>query len=245
MVSDFRGWRDLLSNEDASRRPGALDLEYARGRREKRSLRYRLRRRTDEVCRAAAEFLAPPVERILDLGTADGRMLAALARRFPGALCLGVEYDPGLATLAGRSFNELAIINGDVERLPLAGEGFDLAVAAAVIEHLPDPGRFMEEVHRVLRPGGILVLTAPDPFWEEVAHRVGHLPEEVHHQVMNLEQLTGLARAAGLEVLLARKFMISPVGCPGELGIERVIRSIKLDFLLLNQLLVARRGDGV
>ncbi len=238
-------WRQPLDKQDDLRPPGTLDLEYARGREQRLALRYRLRRRTREVSRAAARFLEPPLRRILDLGTADGRMLASLGEYFGPELCLGVEYDRGLAALAARSHPGLEIVNGDVEMLPLVDGGFDLAVAAAVIEHLPGPGRFLEEVRRVLRPGGILVLTAPDPFWEGVAHRVGHLQEEVHHQVMNLEQLARLARKAGLEVVEARKFMISPVGCPGELGLERLIRRLGLDFLLMNQLLVARRGSGV
>ncbi len=230
-----------MHDEEAPRRPGTLDLEYARGRQRRRSLRYRLRRRTEEVTRAAAAFMEPPVRRILDLGTADGRMLASLGRRLEGELCLGVEYDRDLAALAAGSQPRLEIVNGDVEMLPLLDGSFDLAVAAAVIEHLPGPGRFLAEVRRVLRPGGILVLTAPDPFWEGVAHRLGHLQEEVHHQVMNLRQLSRLARGAGLEVVESRKFMISPIGCPGELALERVVRALGLDILLMNQLLVARR----
>jgi len=48
----------------------------------------------------------------------------------------------------------------DVEKeIPFDSESFDVVVAAEIIEHLKDTDRFLEEIHRVLRPNGFLVLT--------------------------------------------------------------------------------------
>jgi SAM-dependent methyltransferase len=49
----------------------------------------------------------------------------------------------------------------DASRLPFAAESFDIILFTEVIEHLPDPSTVLNEIERVLRPGGMLVLTWP------------------------------------------------------------------------------------
>jgi SAM-dependent methyltransferase len=216
------------------------DLEYARGRERKRSLRYRLLRRAHEVDKAIEEFSELPVRDIIDLGTADARMLEIINRKYPGARCVGVELSGDLVEFGKAMFPHLRIIEGDVQSLDFPDGSFDVAVATALIEHLPDPGLFMREVKRVLRRGGIFVPTSPDPFWESIATRVGHLSKGQHHKVMDLPQLGRLAEGAGFAVVKAQKFMLSPVGMPFESAVERVLRRLRLDFMLANQLLVCR-----
>lgn len=53
-------------------------------------------------------------------------------------------------------------IVGDIERLPFAGETFDLVSANMVIEHVRDPVRLFHEVRRVLRPGGTFLIHTPN-----------------------------------------------------------------------------------
>lgn len=220
---------------------GVLGLDYASARERKRSARYRLGRRMREVCRAIEAYGPSPVGSILDLGTAEGGMLSMIHGRFPDARCVGVEYSGELVDLGRRSYPDIEIVQGDVQALEMAEASFDVVSAAAVIEHLPEPSRLAAEAARVLRPGGILILTAPDPFWESIATKVGHLDDEQHSKVMNLAELGDLVSAAGLEVLEAEKFMISPVGMPFELAVERMLRLLRLRFLMANQIVVARK----
>ncbi|MBT8228697.1 MAG: methyltransferase domain-containing protein, partial [Bacteroidia bacterium] len=49
--------------------------------------------------------------------------------------------------------------------LPFEEGTFDIVVSSEVIEHVPDPLKAITEMHRVLKPGGILVLTTPNRFW--------------------------------------------------------------------------------
>ncbi len=221
-------------------RTGSLDMEYARKRTTKKSLRYRLWRRTHEVLEAIDEFCSNPPRDIIDLGTADGRMLDMVHQKYPDARCAGVEYNQELVDFGKANFPGLDISQGDVQSLDFPDNSFDVAIATAVIEHLPNPGKAMREAKRVLRSGGLLVLTAPDPFWEHVATMVGHLKNDQHNEVMNLVQLRDLAKTNGFMVLKSQKFMLSPVGMPFEFGFEKIIRSLRLNFLMANQLLIAR-----
>jgi SAM-dependent methyltransferase len=52
-------------------------------------------------------------------------------------------------------------IVADAMRLPIASQAIDLVFCSQVIEHVPQPWRLVEECHRVLKPGGSLVLSAP------------------------------------------------------------------------------------
>jgi SAM-dependent methyltransferase len=219
---------------------GSLSLDYAQGRDKKKSLRYRLWRRTQEVLSAIQEFADKPLESIIDLGTADGRMLDRVHQKYPGTSCTGVEYSTELVAFGKESFPELQIIQGDIQSLDFPDNSFNVVIATAVIEHVPDPDKAMCEAKRVLKPGGILILTAPDPAWERIATFVGHLKEDQHNEVMNLSQLCDLVKRNGFVVLKSQKFMLSPIGMPFELEFEKILRSLRLNFLMANQLLVAR-----
>ena len=80
--------------------------------------------------------------------------------------------------------------------LPFAERSFDTALSIAVIEHVQDPRRMLVEVRRVLRPGGHLILLAPQ-YWR--------LHEEPHDFFRFTHYgLAHLAREAGLEVVDVR-----------------------------------------
>jgi len=220
---------------------GSLDVEYAKNRETKKSLKYRLRRRTHEVLAAIENFASKPPQKIIDLGAADGRMLDLIHRQYPQACRVGVEYNQELVNFGKTKFPDLELIQGDIQLLDFPDDSFDVVIATAVIEHVSDPGKVMREAKRVLRSGGIIVLTAPDPFWEHLATMVGHLNKDQHNKVMNLTQLSDLARKSGFAVLKAQKFMLSPVGMPFEFFVEKWMRRLHLDFMMANQLLVAKR----
>ncbi len=212
---------------------------YHTGRKTKASLKYRLRRRTDEVRRAARQHLDRAPERILDVGTADGLMLAELRERWPGSSGVGVDLSLELLRAGANGSRDLCL--ADAGDLPVRAGSVDLAVATAVIEHVPDPLAVLLQIHNALRPGGLLVLTTPDPFWEHVATLVGHLPDEQHHETMNIPRLATYCECARLRVVETRRFMLSPVGLPAELTVEKLVRLARMEFLFANQLVAATR----
>ena len=101
-------------------------------------------------------------KRVLELGPSTGGGAAALRER--GCQTVGIEVDPEAAALAEQSCER--VIVGDIDGLDwdaaLGDDRFDVVVAADVLEHLKEPGRALEAVHRFLKPDGYLVASLPN-----------------------------------------------------------------------------------
>lgn len=111
--------------------------------------------------------LAPgPGRRVLDLGCGRGEVLLACAQA--GAEVAGIDYAEAAIEIAAETLAEVAgaeVLQGDITKLPWPDASFDAVLSGDVIEHLvpEDAERMLAEAHRVLRPGGRLVLhTAPN-----------------------------------------------------------------------------------
>lgn len=93
---------------------------------------------------------------LLDLGCADGRRTLEFARCARSRVVHGVELTTAHAEQArARGVN---VVEADLnEPLPFEDESFDVVVSNQVIEHLSDTDRFVSELRRVLRPGGLAV----------------------------------------------------------------------------------------
>jgi len=221
---------------------GVLDKEYALQREKRRALKYRLRRRADEAVQAIRIFYPDP-ERILDLGTAEGRMLSRIKDKYPSTLCVGLEYSPELLDLGIALFQDISFIRADAQNMSFFKDAsFDVIVAAAIIEHLKNPEEMLRESSRILKPGGILIITTPHPFWEKLAGHLGMIQGE-HKSVMGFLTLRAHCLEAGFQVLEEKGFMISPIGFPGEQYIERLLRRLRVDRHLSNQLMVLKKPE--
>lgn len=228
------------SHDDGHLPHGVYDVDYYHGRQKKKQLVYRLKRRTDEVERALRTYNDGQLKNIVDVGTADGLMMENLRQRMGKLNYVGIDYSIGL--LKAVNLPDVAKIQADALKLPIISDYADAVVATAIIEHVPDPPAMMRECGRVLRRGGLLVITTPAPFMEKVASALGIWKEGGHDTTLNLKQLSQMAHENGYTVLEQTKFMFSPVGFPAEKTIEKIFGPIGLNLVMANQLLVARRG---
>lgn len=96
---------------------------------------------------------------VLEVGCGTGlllRRLAPLARE-----ALGVDLSPGM--LARARARGLTVVEGNAQALPFPDGRFDVAVSFKTLPHVPDLGRALAELARVVRPGGFVVAEVYNP----------------------------------------------------------------------------------
>jgi demethylmenaquinone methyltransferase / 2-methoxy-6-polyprenyl-1,4-benzoquinol methylase len=94
---------------------------------------------------------------VLDVATGTGLVAAELLRR--GFRVTGVDLSPEMLAVAHRRFDdEVELINGSAEALPLASGSFDHLTVTHVLRYVTDPGATLAELARVVRPGGFVAL---------------------------------------------------------------------------------------
>jgi ubiquinone/menaquinone biosynthesis C-methylase UbiE len=104
--------------------------------------------------------------RVLDIGCGDAGVIIAFAEA--GANVVGIEVDER-SIHRGRLRAEehgvsATLLEGAAESLAFPDESFDLVILDNVLEHVQDRERTLSEIHRVLRPGGLLYMVTPKPF---------------------------------------------------------------------------------
>jgi ubiquinone/menaquinone biosynthesis C-methylase UbiE len=90
---------------------------------------------------------------VIDVGTGAGALLPSIRNAAPKARILGVDRSEGMLRLAKKK-HEGPLLLMDAQKLELSADQFDVAIVAFVLFHLPHPERCIDEVNRVLRPGG-------------------------------------------------------------------------------------------
>ena len=114
---------------------------------------------------------ASPGERILDVGCGPGFYCAELAAEVgPSGSVVGVDSSKAMLELAGRrcaGHQEVELRRGDAVSLPVDDATVDGAICVQVLEYLADPTVALAEMHRVLRPGGRVVVWDVD--WSTVS----------------------------------------------------------------------------
>lgn len=154
------------------------------------------------------EALASSAGALLDVGCGDGTFLRLARSR--GWEVAGTEFSAYAARAAAGE--GLRVAAGEVWEAGFPAGAFDVATCWHVLEHTSRPRRVVEEMHRVLRPGGWLVLATPnlDDHLFRAAYLLarGRRPRlfepdgrEVHLFHFSARTLRRLVASAGLEVL--------------------------------------------
>ena len=120
--------------------------------------------------------------KLLDVGCGTGRHILELSR-FPGTF---VGLDMARDDLYSfRWWLELTaskrplvanvhMVQGDGERVPFADGDFDIVLCTETLEHVPDDRLILQELLRVLKPGGTLVISVPDEYSERILWKMSY-----------------------------------------------------------------------
>jgi 2-polyprenyl-3-methyl-5-hydroxy-6-metoxy-1,4-benzoquinol methylase len=225
--------------------------------------RTRLERVEAALRRAAA---GAPTARALEVGPGSGVYLPILAELYGEVVAADVE-DAFLEQARGiaATHPNVTAVADDITRTDLPDASFDLILCSEVIEHIPDSAAALAGIRRLLRPGGVLVLSTPQRHSPlELAGRVAFLPGVIHvvraiyrepilptgHvNLLTASEARAQLAAAGLSIVDSWKSgvylplvaeLTGRVGLGLERRLERRLEGSRLDWLLWTQYYVAR-----
>ena len=149
-----------------------------------------------------------PVE-VLEVGTATGYLSAEMTSL--GCNVTGIEQDPGMAELARPHCRRMLV--GDIETLEVDTLGqFDAIVFGDVLEHLRNPRSVLEQLSKLLKPGGRILISLPNVanIWVRLNLLFGRFNytrvgifDESHLRFFTLKTAKELVADAGLDVISA------------------------------------------
>jgi SAM-dependent methyltransferase len=129
---------------------------------------------------------------VLDIGARD----RGLRRVLPESIRYqGIEIDP--------AYGAPDVLVHDISQdIPFAASTYDFVFCLEVLEHVPHPFRTLSEIHRVLKPGGVLVLSVPNPYhFKEIIWHLFRIPDrQGHFYAWTRQTMTRLGELAGFRL---------------------------------------------
>jgi SAM-dependent methyltransferase len=149
-------------------------------------MRWTGERPTDSLIEQDARYLGQIVEHnfagqyvagksVLDIGCGEGHGSVVLAKNAREVDAVDVSEEAVALARQCYPFSNLRFHRMGAERLDFPDASFDTVTSFQVIEHLPDPGPYVREMARVLKPDGLCVVTTPNRLTS-----VGENPFHVH-----------------------------------------------------------------
>lgn len=156
--------------------------------------------------------------RVVDLGTGTGTIPLLFLRRHPSATIIGVDLAQSMLTVARRKAENAGFANrvewvlADVKKTALPGASFDLVMSNSTLHHIADPQALVDEMARLLKPGGALLLRdLARPPSIDAAHAIVErvAPHDSDRQkqlffdslcaALTLDEVRALASSAGIQ----------------------------------------------
>ena len=146
---------------------------------------------------ALRTYLDRPVPVLMDIGCSSGFMLKDLQAAFPAAAVLGSDYVRGPLDSLARSNPEIPLLQFDLTQCPLPAESLDGITLLNVLEHVEDDYSALQQVFRILKPGGIAVIEVPaGPKLFDVYDKY-----LMHFRRYRMKEFLLMLRLAGFEIL--------------------------------------------
>lgn len=151
--------------------------------------------------------------RVLDVATGPGFIALLLAEQ--ARYVVGVDLTRALlerAQARGREqgAGNVSFVEGEAGALPVRAEAFDVVTCHKALHHFPEPERALAEMHRVLKPGGRLVLgdtlSSEDPEKSALHNRLERMRDPSHVRMYPLSELRAMIERAGFRIESVAEF---------------------------------------
>lgn len=222
--------------------------------------------RRDWVMGALRHTVGDRHERAIEVGPGSGIYLPTLAELYDEVFALDIEsaYLDHLRHLTGIHKN-LALTIDDITASKMPDAAFDLILCTEVVEHISDSLSALQEMHRLLRPGGTLLLTTPQRYSPlEMTAKIAFLPgvidlvrliyqepilETGHINLMTAKQVNRQLEQAGFHIQQSYKSgiyiplvaeFLGGTGLRFERWLESKLLGSSLDSLLWTQYYIAK-----
>lgn len=170
--------------------------------------------------RAAALARVPAGARVLDIGAREGGLRGYLP---PDVKYQGIDITPEFAS-------ESVMIRDISEGIPFGDSSYDFVFCIEVLEHVPNPFAAFGEINRVLRDGGVLIVSVPNPYHlKEIVWNVLRTPDRQGHIYSWTRQaMTKLGEMNGFRIdAYGGTYLHPPVPAPALLARSVIYRFIK------------------
>jgi ubiquinone/menaquinone biosynthesis C-methylase UbiE len=166
----------------------------------------------DDLARLVEAMRPQPDERLLDVATGGGHVAKAFAPHV--AAVVASDLTPQMLAGAERYLTGLGLTNvgfaeADAEALPFDDGAFDLVTCRIAPHHFPHPDRFVNEVARVLKPGGrfgLIDSVVPEGELGALFNRYEIARDASHVRSLTVTEWSGLIAAAGLTLQAVEAF---------------------------------------
>jgi ubiquinone/menaquinone biosynthesis C-methylase UbiE len=170
------------------------------------------------------------------------------------AVCADVSKKMGeicTKRLKEEGFSEFEWILLQDYELPFNDRTFDAILCFETVEHFSLPVRLIEEMGRVIRAGGTMILTTPNVLWEPI-HAIAAVLKLHHsegpHRFIRYKNLTNMIKSAGFKIEAAETTVLIPSG-PSALirigeWIEKRTRRWLMPMVGLRRVIVARKDEA-
>ena len=197
--------------------PASPELtEFYRARSKWRSSR----EETTRFRRAAALARVPEWSRVLDIGAREGGLRSFLPE---SVKYQGIDITP--------EFASDSVMTRDIsEGIPFPDASYDVVFCIEVLEHVPNPFAALGEINRVLRDGGVLVVSVPNPYhMKEIVWNLFRTPDRQGHIYSWTRQaMTRLGEMNGFRIdAYGGTYLHPPVPAPPLLARSVIYRFVK------------------
>ena len=204
----------------------------------------------ERLALAAVEGVSRPA--LLDLGCGGGHLLAKLSERLPAAELVGLDYSLSAIAEARRVAPRAQLVVADALAAPFPDASFDAVLCTNLWEHVDSPIALARCMHRILKPGGQLILSTPSRYRFQNLRRALRGREmgfmsKMHVTEYTVGQVVEMLRFTSFEVVeltapdIARHFAGLPRRVVTAL-LEKALRTIRSHHVLEAALFVRARA---